>query len=1645
MMENQEMLQEIEIQLGDIISFTTDNEYNINNNVNFYVTYVDMDVVNLRPISDSSTTSNSIELRIRGDNNMIYHENDKIVSWELLYRNEFPGFVKQNNLTVGTWLNIEFGVTTPSILITAEIVRVHEDMIELETFPTKQKYYINFDYHGIPKDLKIISIQIRSSPLKESEEQSLKQAQQQQEQQQQLEEGIEENFFIEDLNEDGFEMERRQQRENQRQERARNNDFGLLGQAVNVVTDIINKDRSRLERETNDMFNSIIELEKRKFQEQNMKADEVYMINEAHKKTQRFIQLYNQFSSFDKKDGTVSVNGPRIEDKVLDKPLIQYFQEFKTPLYWILPTVTNNKKVYSFTPNDLSETDQSELHQIYFPILESSISNADEERLEQSIGIIKEYDENLKGIFTPFTKNDAVDEYFIKKSVGNNVTTILKTMTGDNSQCKTVNITIKKRKEEPVENKFDTVKYNTGLPYLERFSTEEQRKNEKITFLDRKVKQTSADQMQLNGFVTLPPKVLQFSRVNLPYTNILVKSNFSDDFFLCWKYFATDLETEYFPVELMETSEEDNEDDQNIIRKNTNGLIPSLKKTFIFNLSKKNQQSTILSLEQQYENGLLNAILFPTQYFDNLKKFISYRQTTSMIDMISFLEPLLIYSENVNFNFYEEAKKFIDESFKKYTEYLLGRQAVFVQLKKMKPQKSFLTELSLTQTISNVDEIEKQYGFTDKEEQPTNTEFFERINEVDFANLYASFIAWSNVQLCSPNVDDIIRSLQVDNEGNEENKDNKEDENKRNKEETLEDLTRKTEAKQQQLKQEIKHAYDYNDLIISTLREIEKNDFMQYNNERYRLSKDVKVNAFVDTAESKILNLILKEKSDVKRNYDIVRFKRHCLREPLVNLGEEDFWYYGKSTDPSVRLLPKLVVELAEVFNRSKEQYEELLLKYTTVNDGNYIDPKTGWRVASMNFKPSFVTTQDENDNDEVDEEQQRKSQKSQPIEVGIGPQMDLSETEVTPEETEWHQIMSTDTSERTKLINQIFKALKSQFEITYISPLQISFVVNETNAYLNNTLKTEMEYDKIVEAQKKKDHNRKFDDYKTYEKESILYAVIALFFIAIQTSIPEVVKRNAITACKFSFAGYPLDETPSNDDGLRYIVCGVAKMQPEGIWKLVKHWNKKIDDRVEKLKAIIYKLLHKDDSNPKKNTFSLNVRNKIDKKREEVISKGMIDKEKQVAKRTPKTQLNKWSNFLPATNNVMSIVYPQPLPFSAWKAKILDDFKMHKPDSQMREISIGETKMLHQSFFIQKLIQEVILKETENANVLLKSLSNNAYVSNACCQTNPPESVLTYFDNESTQKGEITTLNHFVRSTGNYLLKLTRFTEAETLFASIYSQMRFPPLPSEFSEETKLEVFMHYYPFLQDDEINTFMQRDDFLKLSREKQMKELKEAYSKFINEPNEFTRLLQTVSRTNMILSTPDQFKTKDCEENVIDILEPLAASKGQTATEETAVANEQAFAVEQETEVERISTTIYKYLKTPSKENHDHVVNLIYAPRLKDVREKINKSKLFTPVVHDSQDNKKITPNEFYRRIQDIKNMLTRMVKVLPSQLINNAGDLSLDDKRKESKKKSYKMDLRLRGEKPKAFADDLPPLETEQERNEVTIYCSKKFY
>ena len=150
-----ETLKSIFLQLGDIIQIKAPSNNDIDEKI-YIIDYIDTTHINLKSPNSNTMTV----LNINSGGNL---SDESIKAIDILSRAESNSYAKQHNLLPGTFIDVYFGGDIP-VTITGEITNLEEDMIEIKLYETNELIYIDFGYKGIPEDIPIKEIVIRTPP-----------------------------------------------------------------------------------------------------------------------------------------------------------------------------------------------------------------------------------------------------------------------------------------------------------------------------------------------------------------------------------------------------------------------------------------------------------------------------------------------------------------------------------------------------------------------------------------------------------------------------------------------------------------------------------------------------------------------------------------------------------------------------------------------------------------------------------------------------------------------------------------------------------------------------------------------------------------------------------------------------------------------------------------------------------------------------------------------------------------------------------------------------------------------------------------------------------------------------------------------------------------------------------------------------------------------------------------------------------------------------------------------------------------------------------------------------------------------------------------------------------------------------------------
>ena len=718
----------IQLQLGDIIELFDPKNEKLNEQT-FYIDYID----ETKMLLINESTLESVKLKIN-ENGII--GDGTITKLIIKSRSNEKGYARQNNLLPGTCVNIYFGGDLP-VIITGEITNLENDMIEL-TMVDDDVIYINFDYKGIPEDLPIEMIEIREKPCVATKEKGSEIVEP---------EELPEDFpeLMNDVNEQ--QQQQQQQRElekvnlqlevplanikTQMREfviKANQIQFGneVLGPIVQFVDVYGKTERYSIETQTNDLLDELLSTIPNAERTNRV-------LNNIHDTIERFVQLREQFSTFDEY-GNVSGS---IVYKPDYKPLIQFFNNFNKNLLWILPVVKNVKKTY-VDNSLLSEDDFSDIINLDLNgdleniriLLENYKTNTLPNEQNKYSALYKE----LNPHFTPFDyiNDEQLSESIIEKMTETDISVIIDNLGDFYSSVFRNNFLNTQR--------FVIQKYNLGLTKLEATNFKGSR------FESVRVKLTQPDELYLKSVLTLPEPFIRFSQINLPGTNILNRANLNSVFVNYWQLLKKNTNVEVITVNKLNDNIEYNENNfVNNIKNYVNNLSDDEKKGFT---------------KTEIYNQFIDIIIPKTRILFNLmKKYITGK--FSIIDVVGYLEPFLIYTDNLTYQQYRDIISFINEKISEYNKNFIERSKLFYSLKNMN-MSAKLMPFSAYPVVNIVSDKngKRRELFDDydidvdanslKEQGYSNNEILRKVILKDYSKLYCTTIVMQNMQLRYP-------------------------------------------------------------------------------------------------------------------------------------------------------------------------------------------------------------------------------------------------------------------------------------------------------------------------------------------------------------------------------------------------------------------------------------------------------------------------------------------------------------------------------------------------------------------------------------------------------------------------------------------------------------------------------------------------------------------------------------------------------------------------------------------------------------------------------------------------------------------------------------------------------------------------------
>jgi hypothetical protein len=1352
------------------------------NNQSYYIEYINPEKIKTIHVE----TLDKVEFYITPEKQLASKHNELIEGdIDLLFRNHYQGFVLQNKLHVNKWIQIIF--ENKDILI-GEITHSEQDMIEIELFKTKEKVYINFNYNGIPEDLSIKQIKIINKPSEYDEE-------------------IEDNLEIEVIKE--------------------------VEDIVQLLDVDLSKYRYDIETQKTDLLNSMLsQLSSSEKTNQNL--------NNIHLNIERFQQLRKQFSTFDEYGNIIDsiYKGP------LWKPLVNNLKTLKTQLSWIIPVTSSVKKVYGITEDDEKEF--------------SYISNYPleiDEKLDEIVQMFKgessnqksfryiQYLQNLYNFFTPFENLDSLNPLLSSIPIQDNISVLIDNVNiakfgiFDSYVVATTLLPKGEIYNKVESNIFIRDVYLSGDKILDAHQLTEGK-----MFANRVPVSNTNDVLNLTGFLVLPEAIVEYSRVKLPGTNILDKTNLSH-LFIDYSYLFN------------------REAKGNLINVNNETINNDfLEKNFI---KKKQLNYFKPKVSGHYLEFLENIIPKSKNIFKLVKPYIVGK--LSLVNIIHFLEPYLIYPDDVTYTFYtKDIVPFIGEKISEFNNEIYHKKRafddLFFRISELNEKRS-KKKLNIILNFSKNDLCEL-YNIAETLKHPYNDEILFKMTISDFKNTYTYKIIQSNMYLLiDSKIDDYIEDQQEQKENpcetkeetcisREECMEDEKDENKcnsisniakditkQNLDRFLSEFDKKYVITQRELKEIVDREYNYYSSILQKVIQIEyNNSYGKYEKIKNKLGEEASREMSYEAVTN--MSPYIKKRDyclgifDLETKYNkIIEFKENYTYSILTN----DYWFYCIKTN--TKLLPTFIYELAYTFIYERDNFDNKLhyiIKTQGVDgdDGeSYVDKHSGYVIhkkffdAAEGYNNGFkVVTRDFLKEDEEIEEIE-KEEKEEMI-VKDRPYMKY----------EHYKLI-------IKTIDDLCSYLKIHLDYETINDFIANIVYQQMIL-----LYDEKKYRAILKKQREQQKDKEpLLDYNTYVNRNLVKNTIATFLISLQTNIPNLVLNE--NCCSMEYY-------PSNPDGSRESLNFISKISFHLIKKREQPWNSLLRPNAEPMKIDdIEKLIYGASDKIIKNTES----NLLIEQRKQIKIKAIENRleEKSIGFIPKRYKISNWKQFLPPLLNIN--IKSRVENVSREFIKSLNHNLTTGDIKQFDKINIIEGKNIIFSLLIQQEIQEVINTE----ELKLKSLSGQLYLENSCCWdldkkilSSRQPNFIDFIDKKPIVKNYL----DFIHENSLRLNDIKFLSFSPTLLINKDTKLKFESIKDEFSENTIYMAFINYCNFEKPKPIP-----DDFLSLCKCKEGKpdihlldlndsiqhkveKLKENGKNYTN--NDLIHLLQRVGYNNII---------------------------------------------------------------------------------------------------------------------------------------------------------------------------------------------------
>jgi len=661
------------LELGQVIKIIAPTNSAINDK-NYYIEYLDNNKVKL--INDMDL-DNEIEIGISNGS-----LNDKsITQINILATPEIKGYARQKDLVPENWITVEFGGEVPSI-INGQITDLDEDEIEINIYDTDKKIYIDFGYKGIPDYLPIINIRTFVPPEIITEEQS------------------EENLLSEDLDEEDdtedleLIIDSEDIKENVKDLFIDIDDIEISDESLGEITEMVrvkeSEKRFGIESQTQDILDELLA-------EYPSDKRSPKVLNNIHNLIERFKQLRRKFSRFNE-----TGNAESIIKKGQDyKPLINTLKKLNKKLYWLMPVGRNSHKLFVDDLDIPEDEIYEDAEKMNYTLAQNLVIEAQGQYKSNTVpdgqNKYTYLMQTINPYFTPFLESTNDTNIITKKHVDCNLDIIINNLGNfESNMIKNTNVS---------PQKYVIDRYNLGLSRLN--NPDIKNKHSKAI----RVPLTTNDTVDILGFLRLQEPYIKYSHINLPTTSIYDKTNLHFFNYFYFKILENWADGEEIVIKegqeggVMNKLENLFSSNSNILKgesykelQKTQKELFGLNTYFSFDERRKLIDRASMGENDEIYNQFLENMIPKTRIlFEMMKKYI--KNGTSYNKIIEYLEPFMIYNDDISFEQYETINKFIFEEINKHKKILIKNQKEF--LKFVKSNKSYFISTILPKLIKN--------------------------------------------------------------------------------------------------------------------------------------------------------------------------------------------------------------------------------------------------------------------------------------------------------------------------------------------------------------------------------------------------------------------------------------------------------------------------------------------------------------------------------------------------------------------------------------------------------------------------------------------------------------------------------------------------------------------------------------------------------------------------------------------------------------------------------------------------------------------------------------------------------------------------------------------------------------------------------